>query len=197
MKGYLTGTAIVGSVALITLLWRNRSRTQMKGKSLVSINDLSTEEIFTILKLARKYKRDCQHQQNKNKFCLTNLVSGWISGHFSRPLVVGLLFMEPSTRTRCSFEAAAKRLGCSTVSLCDVSATPNILSFCAYHKLYIIFSSSHCLYSGTLRQPSTSSASKGESIDDTAQMLQGYCDALVVRHPQKVSSLPVGWIEFD
>lgn len=65
--------------------------------------------------------------------------------------IVGLLFYEPSTRTRCSFEAAIKKLGGETILV---------------NELY-------------------SSHQKGESIEDTIKTMECYCDALIIRHPQK------------
>ena len=65
--------------------------------------------------------------------------------------VIGLLFYEPSTRTRCSFEVAIKKLGGETILV---------------NELY-------------------SSHQKGESIEDTIKTMECYCDALVIRHPEK------------
>jgi aspartate carbamoyltransferase catalytic subunit len=65
------------------------------------------------------------------------------------------LFYEPSTRTRTSFEIAAKRLSADTVNIAA----------------------------------STSSASKGETLADTARNLEAMRpDAIVVRHPSSGAS---------
>jgi len=61
-------------------------------KHLISIRDLSKEEILKILKLAKKIE------------------SGEIKPDLSK-YMMGIIFFEPSTRTRFSFEAAMKRLG--------------------------------------------------------------------------------------
>lgn len=61
--------------------------------------------------------------------------------------IVGLLFAEPSSRTKLSFEAAVKYLGGDTISL-DLN---------------------------------TSSAKKGESLQDTFKTISTYCDILIVR----------------
>lgn len=150
-----TNALIVGSVGLIAvLLWRSRRRSNssLLGKSLISIYDLTNNEIMEILKLAKYQKGFRCAQEYKSKCRFANLYCRLFYRHELHSKVVGLLFMEPSTRTRCSFESAAKRLGCSTVSVCDAT---------------------------------TSSIKKGETIEDTARMLQGYCDALVIRHPQE------------
>jgi len=65
--------------------------------------------------------------------------------------ILGLLFYEPSTRTRMSFESAMFRLGGS------------------------------CL---NLGGPEVCSVSKGESLADTIRVVNGYVDALVLRHPR-------------
>ena len=66
--------------------------------------------------------------------------------------VLALCFFEPSTRTRMSFDSAAKRLGIDTVDMGDVTS---------------------------------SSVSKGESLSDTVRVIEGYADALVLRHPSE------------
>ncbi|MDR0978572.1 MAG: aspartate carbamoyltransferase [Lachnospiraceae bacterium] len=64
--------------------------------------------------------------------------------------IVSVMFFEPSTRTRLSFESAILRLGGKLI------ATENAKT--------------------------ASSASKGESLTDTIRILQGYSDAIVMRH---------------
>ncbi|MFC6771156.1 aspartate carbamoyltransferase, partial [Halorubrum pallidum] len=65
---------------------------------------------------------------------------------------LALCFFEPSTRTRMSFDSAAKRLGMNTIDMGDVDS---------------------------------SSVSKGESLADTVRVIEGYADALVLRHPSE------------
>src|SRR6056297_2549412 len=66
--------------------------------------------------------------------------------------LLGLLFFEPSTRTKMSFETAIKRLGGDVVDMGSVD---------------------------------TSSVTKGESLVDTVRVIEGYTDALVLRHPRQ------------
>ncbi|WP_158055917.1 aspartate carbamoyltransferase [Halorussus halophilus] len=66
--------------------------------------------------------------------------------------VLGLMFFEPSTRTKMSFETAIKRLGGETVDMGPVDS---------------------------------SSVKKGESLADTMRVVEGYADALVLRHPSQ------------
>ncbi|MWG33904.1 aspartate carbamoyltransferase [Halomarina oriensis] len=69
-----------------------------------------------------------------------------------REAVLGLLFFEPSTRTKMSFDAAMKRLGGTTVDMGSVDS---------------------------------SSVKKGETLADTVRVVEGYADALVLRHPSE------------
>ncbi len=66
--------------------------------------------------------------------------------------LLGLLFFEPSTRTKMSFSAAIKRLGGDIVDMGPVGS---------------------------------SSVKKGESLADTVRVVEGYADALVLRHPSE------------
>ncbi|MDY0098065.1 MAG: aspartate carbamoyltransferase [Bacteroidales bacterium] len=74
----------------------------MKNKSLVSIDDLSTDEILRILDLAAEFEiNPVQNLLDKK--------------------VIATLFFEPSTRTRLSFESAINRLGGRVVGFSDAS----------------------------------------------------------------------------
>jgi len=64
--------------------------------------------------------------------------------------IMAMLFYEPSTRTRFSFETAMHRLGGRVIS------TENAAEF--------------------------SSVAKGETLEDTVQILNGYADVIVIRH---------------
>ena len=78
--------------------------TAMNTKSLVSISDLSRDEILALLEDARKF------EQRPNR----RLLDG---------KVVATLFFEPSTRTRLSFETAVNRLGGRVIGFSDASNT--------------------------------------------------------------------------
>ena len=69
--------------------------------------------------------------------------------------LLGLLFFEPSTRTKMSFSAAIKRLGGDIVDMGPVEY---------------------------------SSVKKGESLADTVRVVEGYADAVVLRHPSEGSA---------
>jgi len=119
----------------------------MKNRSLVSIDDLSTEEINRILMLAGEFEKNP----------VQNLLPG---------KVIATLFFEPSTRTRLSFESAVNKLGGRIIGFTDSS---------------------------------TSSVTKGETLNDTIKMVSSYADLIVMRHPiegsaryaSEVSAVPI------
>src|SRR5665648_1193371 len=119
----------------------------MKTRSLVSIDDLTTEEILKILKLAAEFEK--------------NPVQDILHGK-----VVATLFFEPSTRTRLSFESAVNKLGGKVIGFTDSSS---------------------------------SSVSKGETLNDTIRTVNNYVDLIVMRHPvegsaryaSEISTVPV------
>ena len=78
----------------------------LRGRSLVSIDDLTTNEIETIFETADNIRT---HQK---------AYFGKAAGR-----IVATLFYEPSTRTRLSFESAMQRLGGGVISAGDVKTT--------------------------------------------------------------------------
>jgi aspartate carbamoyltransferase catalytic subunit len=76
----------------------------MKNRSLVSIDDLSTDEISKILDLAVEFEKQPIRKLLEGK-------------------VIATLFFEPSTRTRLSFESAINRLGGKIVGFSDASSS--------------------------------------------------------------------------
>ena len=106
-----------------------------KIRNLISITDLSVDEIDELIATANdieknpeKYQDACAHKQ------------------------LATLFFEPSTRTRLSFESAMLSLGGQVLG----------------------FSSAN-----------SSSASKGESVADTIEVVGNYADIIAMRHPKE------------
>jgi len=108
---------------------------------LVDTNDFNEKQLANIMHDARIFKKQMPSQLLHDKLLIT-------------------LFFESSTRTRSSFEVAAKRLGASVVHL----------------------------------DPSKSSTSKGESLEDTfANLCAMEPDGVIIRHeynntPQKLAN---------
>jgi len=119
----------------------------MNTKSLVSIDDLNTDEMVSILDLAEEFEKQPSQSLLEGK-------------------VIATLFFEPSTRTRLSFESAISRLGGKIVGFTDASS---------------------------------SSVTKGETLNDTILTVNNYCDLIVMRHPiegsarlaSEISDVPV------
>jgi aspartate carbamoyltransferase catalytic subunit len=119
----------------------------MKPRSLVSIDDLTTDEITRILRLAADFEK--------------NPIQDILRGK-----VVATLFFEPSTRTRLSFESAVNKLGGKVIGFTDSSS---------------------------------SSVTKGETLNDTIRTVNNYVDMIVMRHPiegsaryaSEISTVPV------
>ena len=79
----------------------------MSSKSLVSIEDISKEEILDLLERARYF------EQNPNSKILDRKVAA-------------TLFFEPSTRTRLSFETAVNRLGGRIIGFSDPGKSSSV-----------------------------------------------------------------------
>ncbi|MDJ0523384.1 MAG: aspartate carbamoyltransferase [Planctomycetota bacterium] len=131
------------------------ARAAFQGRSVVSADDFSKDDIIALLDAARQYDR---FQDDGPTWAG---IEPSLQGR-----VLGVLFFEPSTRTRLSFESAMLRLGGSVLGFADA----NISSF-----------------------------SKGETLVDTIRVVEGYCDAVVLRHPREgaarlaaeVASVPI------
>jgi len=102
------------------------------GRDLLSINDLTTEEIWTIIETARALK---------------NLHKSGVRVRVLEGKTVALMFKKPSTRTRVSFQVAVAQLGGQSFYL----------------------------------RPEEMQLARGETIRDTASVLDRYIDALVIR----------------
>ncbi len=120
---------------------RDAQARAFSGRSVVSTEDFTKDEILALLDAARRYDR---FEDGTPAF---RSVAPTLQGR-----VLGMLFFEPSTRTRLSFESAMLRLGGSVLGFADARM---------------------------------SSFSKGETLVDTIRVVEGYCDAIVLRHPKE------------
>ena len=78
----------------------------MDGSSFTSIHDLTNSQIMDVLLLAEEFEQDR---------------SGY--SDLGKGLIMGSLFLEPSTRTRGSFESAMLRLGGNVISVTDAGTS--------------------------------------------------------------------------
>ncbi len=104
-------------------------------RNLISITDLSVQEIEELIRTAYRIIEDPAH-----------------FAHVCDGKKLATLFFEPSTRTRLSFEAAMYELGGHVLSVAGAGS---------------------------------SSASKGESVADTAKVVSCYADIIAMRHPKE------------
>ena len=74
----------------------------LSNKDVLSLTDVSPEEIFAILKLASRLKKEAKRRESEP------ILKG---------KVLGMIFQKPSTRTRVSFETGMYQLGGSVVYL--------------------------------------------------------------------------------
>lgn len=70
-------------------------------KDIISMNDMSKEEILEILEIAKKIEKTSEEEKL----------------NFLKGKIIATLFFEPSTRTKMSFESAAFRLGAQVLHL--------------------------------------------------------------------------------
>lgn len=87
----------------------SQTGTPWTRKHLLGLEDLSSEELICILDQAAEFKR--LHAQGETKL---SLLSG---------VTVGNLFFEPSTRTKTSFNLAAKRLSADTIDFTSAGSS--------------------------------------------------------------------------
>jgi len=89
------------------------------GRDIISISELSKDEILTVLKHAKNLKQTPQPELLKHK-------------------VMASCFFEPSTRTRLSFETAMQRLGGSVMGFADAGVTSTKKKETLYDSMKII-----------------------------------------------------------
>jgi len=87
-----------------------KSTRQWKNRSILSIENISLEDIQFLMHRASEIK---QRVLNEDTSLLT------LAAH----KILGCIFYEPSTRTCCSFQAAMSRLGGKVISITDVKSS--------------------------------------------------------------------------
>jgi ornithine carbamoyltransferase len=75
-------------------------RISLNSKNILSLRDLSSAEIRSVLKLASSFKKDWQARKPR---------------HLLPGCILGMIFEKPSTRTRISFETGIFQLGGSPI----------------------------------------------------------------------------------
>ncbi|XP_068630102.1 multifunctional protein r [Battus philenor] len=114
----------------------HRQKSDLYGKSILTVDSFSKETLNDIFNLAQ--------------FMKTSVSKGRFLDDIMRGKVMSSIFYEVSTRTSCSFAAAMQRLGGSVI---HTDAT-------------------------------SSSAKKGETLEDSVAVMASYSDIVVLRHPE-------------
>ena len=100
---------------------------------ILGCNQFTRESLDELLNLAEKIKKNPEEYKNS-----------------LQDKIIAVMFFEPSTRTRMSFESAILKLG---------------------GKMIV-----------TENGKSNSSSTKGETLEDTIKVINGYADAIIMRH---------------
>lgn len=110
----------------------------LKGRHLLSIRDLTTNDIKSIFSLSSDMEKIVRDRR-----CID----------FLHGKIMATIFFQPSTRTRLSFESAMFRLGGSVLTFGNPEET-------------------------------RAGAKWGETLADTARVINSYADLVVIRHPK-------------
>jgi aspartate carbamoyltransferase catalytic subunit len=108
---------------------------EFKNKHILSTRDLMRQELLVILDAAARMEK-CVHEQG-----ICPLLDRSLSA---------MLFLEPSTRTRLSFEAAALRLGARTVSVSEAGSSSAAKGESLADMIRVVAGYADCI---VLRQP--------------------------------------------
>ena len=160
-------------------------KTYLNNKDVLSIQDLNSKELFSILNLATSLKR----KQRKGK--MSPLLKG---------KVLGLIFQKPSTRTRVSFEAAMFQLGGNTMylnvndlqlsrgeSVEDTARTLSLYLDCIVARLYD--------HNYVQRLAESASLPVINGLSDFFHPCQILADLLTIQeHKKKLKGLSLAWI---
>ena len=110
------GVTVIGCRPQQQLYGDDAAIQEANTRHVVSINDLTNNEIEQIFELAQSYLKELSDKSLPYRISRsTNLAAKFI---------LATLFYEPSTRTRLSFESAMLRLGGENIT----SADPNTSS---------------------------------------------------------------------
>ena len=166
-------------------------KTFLSKKDILSMKDISSEEIHLILKLASNLKTQLKNLNNSSNGRSRTLLKG---------KVVGLLFQKPSTRTRVSFEAGIFQLGGNTVyldakdiqlsrgeSIEDTARTLSLYLDCIIARVYD--------HADLQRLAKFASVPVINGLSDTFHPCQILADLLTIQeHKRKLKGLSLAWI---
>ena len=162
-------------------------KTCLSNKNILSLNDVSSSDIFSILKLAEVLKREAKTKSQRSRQLL-------------RGKVLGMIFQKPSTRTRVSFETGMYQMGGNAVymdsqniqlsrgeSVEDTARTLSLYVDCIMARVY----DHHDLE----KLASAASIPVINGLSDTFHPCQILADLLTLKeHKRKLKGIGIAWV---
>jgi len=160
-------------------------KTCLSKKDVLSLMDVNPEEIFSILRLASRFKKESRRRKSDS------LLKG---------KVLGMIFQKPSTRTRVSFETGMYQLGGNVVylstndiqlargeSIEDTARSLSLFLNCIVARLYC--------HADIQRLAMYASVPVINGLSDTFHPCQILADMLTIQEQKKkLEGLNVTWI---
>jgi ornithine carbamoyltransferase len=161
-------------------------KTSLNKKDFLSLNDLSKEEILSILSLAKDLKKDTQE--------------GRKSLHILKGKTLAMIFQKPSTRTRLSFETGVVQLGGTAIYLSSndlqLARGESIEDTARTLALYVDFIMARVYaHSDIEKLAASSSVPVINGLSDTFHPCQILADFLTIQeHKNTFDGLKIAWI---
>jgi ornithine carbamoyltransferase len=163
-------------------------KTSLNNKDILSIQDLSSEEILSILKLSGNLKNELKNGDGEKA---SQLLKG---------KVIGMIFQKPSTRTRVSFETGIFQLGGNALylstndmqlsrgeSIEDTSRTLSLYLNCIIARVYD--------HADVQKLADSASIPVINGLSDTFHPCQILADLLTIQErKKKMKGLNLAWI---
>jgi ornithine carbamoyltransferase len=160
-------------------------KTCLSKKNVLSLMDVNPEEIFSILKLASRLKKESRRRKSDSSL---------------KGKVLGMIFQKPSTRTRVSFETGMYQLGGSVVylgtndiqlargeSMEDTARSLSLYLNCIVARLYC--------HADIQRLATYASVPVINGLSDTFHPCQILADLLTIQErKKKLEGLNITWI---
>ena len=163
------------------------SKTCLSSKNILSLDDLKSEDILSILKLAEVLKAEAKRKNDRSKQLL-------------RGKVLGMIFQKPSTRTRVSFEAGMYQMGGNAIymdahniqlargeSIEDTARSISLYVSCLMARVY----NHHDL----VKLAEAASVPVINGLSDTFHPCQILADLLTIKEQKKrLKGISIAWV---
>jgi ornithine carbamoyltransferase len=163
------------------------SKTCLSSKNILSLDDLKSEDILSILKLAEGLKVEAKRKNDRSKQLL-------------RGKVLGMIFQKPSTRTRVSFEAGMYQMGGNAIYMdaqnIQLARGESIEDTARSLSLYV-----NCLMARVYNHHDLVKLAKAASVpvinglSDTFHPCQILADLLTIKEQKKrLKGISIAWV---